>query len=360
MKRSQNSEIRNQKIETPPNPRAPAPTASKHLLASGFWLLVSCFLILNFCLNFNSAFAKSKKRVKTPQKVEQTEIKKEEPEPKISSDVTQALARGNLNEAAIELREQRTSAKSLYLLREVTRIVMYQTSKGKPKRSDAHQFYQNLGIAYHNLFLFLKANGYTQEKFANEAIKFYKKSRGSATPMHKQETDILMAALLISNGEDGKAEKIIKKVDMTKLGADFQTQEYLAAYYAAKGDAYDATEALKAAYRERPDVILTWLAVGDDFHIVKDDPRFVALLNEWNFKKSAKKLDFKLPPPTAPKLQFAEPAVQFRHPTAPQAQPHYKMSKKKIAYLKAHSKTHKKAATVKTSSNTKKTVSKKK
>ncbi len=299
-----------------------------HLNFQLLCVLIGFILILNP----QSAFAKSKvKKVKAAQ-VKQEQIKKEEPQKPISADVIDALARGNLNEAAIELREQPTTAKSLYLLREVTRIVMHETSKKHPKHSEAHQYYQNLGIAYHNLFLFLKANGITQEQFAENSVKFYKKAGGSATPQHKQETDLLMAAVFASNNEPDKADKVMKKVDLTKLGADFQTQEYLAAYYAARGDQDDAMESLKAAYRERPDVIMTWLAVGDDFYIIKDDPRFVALLSDWHFAKSSKQLNLKLPPPAAPKLQFAEPKVQFRHPTAPQAQPHYRLPKNKKSY----------------------------
>ena len=307
-------------------------TAKKtRLLASGFWLLASCFLILN--LNPESALAKSRTKKAKASPAKQEEIKKEA-DAKISQDVIDALARGSLNEAAIELREQPTSAKSLYLLREVTRVAMHESSKKRPKRSDAHQYYQNLGVAYHNLHLFLKTNGIEQEDFAKEALKFYKKSKGYATPMHKPEADILSAALLTSMGEEEKAASLMDKIDMAKLGVDFQTQEYLAAYYAAKGDAADAVISLKEAYRERPDVILTWLAVGDDFHMIEGDPQFVSLLNEWHFARSAKRLELRLPKPTVPKLSFAEPKVQFRHPTAPQAQPHYKAAKlKKKSYV---------------------------
>lgn len=336
-------QITNHKLQT----NHKSQTTNHKPLASGFLLLASCFLLLNLYSPSLLAKSKAKKAKAAPAKQEQ--VKKQGPQTPISPEVVEALAKGNLNEAAIELRDLRTSAKSLYLLREVTRIVMHETSKKRPKHSDAHQYYQNLGIAYHNLFLFLKANGYTQEKFVKEVLKFYKKAKGYATPQHKQETDILMAALLSSNGDEKKANELIGKIDMTKLGADFQTQEYLAAYYAAKGDPDDAIESLRAVYRERPDVVMTWLAVGDDFYLIKDDPRFAALLNEWHFEKSAKKLELKLPAPAAPKLQFAEPAVQFRHPTAPQAQPHYRISKKKVTIADTSSKKpHSKSKTKKT------------
>jgi tetratricopeptide (TPR) repeat protein len=312
-------------------------------------------------LGAGSALARSKKKARkaAPQKQEQKEEVKKEVDAKISQDVIDALARGSLNEAAIELRELPSSAKSLYLMREVTRIVMHDNSKRRPKGTDPHQFYQNLGVANHNIFLFLKSNEITNEDYFENAVKFYKKARGYATPQHKHETDILTAAVLVSNGENDKAEKIMAKIDKSKLGADFQTEEYLATYYAAKGDSDPAIEALRAAHKERPDIITTWLAVGDDFHLIKNDARFQALLNEWHLAKTSKQLELGLPKPTEPKLQFSEPAVQFRHPTAPQAQPHYKITKKKAVLAKANSKTGKKSAIKKTTSKSAKTPAKK-
>lgn len=326
------------------------------------YLMIAMAFCLMLTLGAGSALARSKKKARkpVPQKQEQTEVKKE-PEGKISQDVIDALARGSLNEAAIELRELPSSAKSLYLLREVTRVVMYENSKRRPKGTDPHQFFQNLGVSYHNLFLFMKANGIDQEDYFEEALKLYKKAKGPATPKHKIETDILMAALLTSHGDTEKADKIMAKVDRSKLGADFQTEEYLAVYYAAKGDVESSIETLRLAHEERPDVIATWLAVGDDFYLIKDDPQYQALLKEWHLKRTSRQLELGLPKHTEPKLQFSEPAVQFRHPTAPQAQPHYKMTKKKKAVLaKANTKGSKKAAAVKKSSKTKSQKTKKK
>lgn len=321
---------------------------------------VSFCLILALGAGQASARSKKKARKPAPQKQEQKEEVKNEADAKISADVVDALARGSLNEAAIELRELPSSAKSLYLLREVTRIVMYDNSKKRPKGTDPHQFYQNLGVANHNVFLFLKANGVSNEDYCDNAVKFYKRSRGYATPQHKYETDILTAAVLLSKGETDKAEKIMAKIDKSKLGADFQTEEYLATYYAAKGDSDSAIDALRAAHKERPDIITTWLAVGDDFHLIKNDPQFQAMLDDWHFARTSKRLELGLPKPAEPKLQFSEPAVQFRHPTAPQAQPHYKMTKKKKAVMaKASSKTGKRSAVKKATSKSAKTPAKK-
>ena len=195
------------------------------------YILLLAFLVFCFVAFQNTAFAKTKthgtakshkqktvahspvktkthKKESAIQKKEEPPAQKEEPAVQISQNVIDALAKDDLNEAVIALRDQPASPKSLYLLREATRIVMYETSKKHPKRSDAHQFYQNLGIAYHNLYLFLKANGQDQPLFVKQALKFYKKSKGSATPMHKREVDAVTAALLASNGEHEKADAI--------------------------------------------------------------------------------------------------------------------------------------------------------
>jgi len=333
------------------------------LSALSFKLLcffASCFLLLNLSPTTSLAKAKSRKAKITP--VSQEKYAQEHPRVRISQKTIDALVKGDLNEAVIELREQPTSPKSLYLLREVTRIVMHNSSKGRPRGSDPHQYYQNLGIAYHNLYLFLKANGYEQEDFAKNAIKFYNKAKSSATPMQKKELKVLMAALFVSNDEAKKADGLMKKIDINDPNINFQMYEYLATYHAAKKDSKEAIEALKAAYRERPDVILTWLAVGDDFYLIKDNPDFVAVLNDWHIARTTKQLELSKPSPASPKLKFAEPAVQFRHPTAPQAQPHYRIvkGKKKVVVVKSHTGSHSKTKkkTITTSKASKKKTSK--
>ncbi|MBI2092502.1 MAG: hypothetical protein HYT75_05890, partial [Deltaproteobacteria bacterium] len=156
------------------------------------------FLIAVFCcaLSFNSAATtkKSAKIVPSQQKTAATGHKKKRvrrlkyvspskeeltaeniplalPTP---DEAIKALSASDLDEAIRVLRPEPPSSRSLYLLREIQRIVLYNKNKKAPKL-DRHQFYQNIGVAYHNLFLFLKKHEITNENFYKMAIKFYKK-----------------------------------------------------------------------------------------------------------------------------------------------------------------------------------------
>jgi hypothetical protein len=269
---------------------------------------IICLLLTFFLPSTESAAKKKETTAKSdPPAVTVSEI---------SQDVVNFLEIGDLYQAVLLLREKPSSPKSSYLLNAATNILLSENHKTKPSRSEWHQYYENLAVAYHNLFLFLKARDRNQPAFFNEALNLYKKSKKNATSMHKQEIDILMAALYVSGGEYKKGEDIMKKFEKSQWGEHFPMQECIATYYAAQADVDQTITALKKAYTEKPGAVLTWLAVTDDFYLIRDDPRFVSLLNDWHLKQAEKNLILSLPKSELPKLVFADQQVQFKNPVA--------------------------------------------
>ncbi len=130
----------------------------------------------------------------------------------IPIEAVEALAKGNVDEATRMLRTESPSSRSLYLLAEMKRILDYEKDK-KPPKFERHEFYQNLGIAYHNLFLFLKRNGMTNKEFYKEALKFYKKAGKSRAYSEKYEAQLLTAALKAAR-DQGAEVALIKLSDL--------------------------------------------------------------------------------------------------------------------------------------------------
>ncbi|HPQ81103.1 MAG TPA: hypothetical protein PLZ86_05200 [bacterium] len=245
-------------------------------------------------------------------------------QPEIPKAIVDAIASGDLNGAIILMRDEKPNPKLLYLTREAARLTNFRLAK-KPARSEAHKFYQNAAISNHNLYLFLKTKGIEQKDYLNRAMDLYAKARRYATVLHKAECDLLKATLLAASGETEKAKKKFRKIDDETLRGDFESMEYLAAYHSAMGDVDGAISALDAAYRLNPDATLTWLAVGDDFANVADDPKFQSLMITWKAREASEKLTLSLPRPEKPHLQMTEDTGLFR----PQkALPRYKLKKK--------------------------------
>lgn len=241
----------------------------------------------------------------------------------VSQSVVDALASGDLNGALIAMREEKNTPKLLYLMREAARVAALDMGP-KPRKALAHKVYQNVAIGYHNLYLFLKSRGIDQKDYLREARRYYHKARGAATVLHKEECDLLEAALLAASGGVKKAQKIFSKVDETMMRGDFESMEYIAAYYAAMGDARSAIGALEGAYRLSPGATLTWLAVGDDFDGIRDDPRFQALMVSWRAKEAERRLVLSVPKTPKPRLQITDETGLF----APQkAMPRYVLKK---------------------------------
>lgn len=199
---------------------------------------------------------------------------------RIPDEAIQALAKNDLEETIRVLRPESPSSKLLYLLSAAQDIVKHEKEKKAP-RLDRHQFYQNLGIAYHNLFLFLKRHRITNETFYKEAVKFYKKSGRSLAISEKYEADILKAAIMASSGETAKAQALFARVDTSIIADDYTGMEYLATYYAAIGDIDNTVESLKEAHKLSPERISLWIVIGDDFQTIEDEPKFKSLTASW-------------------------------------------------------------------------------
>lgn len=269
----------------------------------------------------------------------------ENPPVEISNSVVDALAAGDLNGAIIAMREEKSSPKLLYLIREVTRLSNFETEE-KPDKAEAHKVYQNVAVSYHNLYLFLKSRGIEQNIFLEQAHKYYKKARNAGTLLHKVDCDVLDAAITAASGDIEKAKKRFSKIDEDLMRGDFESLEYLAAYRAATGDVDATIGVLREAYRLKPDSLLTWLAVGDDFYSIEEDPRFKELLISWKASEAEKKLSLSIPRASSPKLEVKDETGIFR----PQkAMPHYDLKKSKAK----NKETSKAKNKVKTKSRTK-------
>lgn len=201
----------------------------------------------------------------------------------ISEEVTNALAKNNIDEAIRVIRTEPPSSRSLNILRQMQLIIAFNKNKKIPK-IEKHKFCQNLGIAYHNLFLFLKRSNITNKEFYKNALKYYNKALDTLSHSEQSEVNLLIASLKASNGEIESAKKIFAKVDDSLIKDDSTTLEYLAAYYAAVGIEEKSVEALKKAYELNPEEIKTWVAIGDDFMNIEDTPKFKALVKSWKIK----------------------------------------------------------------------------
>lgn len=217
--------------------------------------------------------------------------------------IVKLLAEGSLKKAIFEMRDASPCSKISYLMQNTNRIVLHEIEK-KPSRSNEHVVYQNVAIAYHNLYLFLKTRGITQEDYLEKADSYYGKARRKGTHLHKAECDILRATLMAAGGNIEKARKKFEKIDEMMLRGDFESMEYLAAYYAAVRDLDGALTALKAAHEMDPKKTVAWLEVSDDFENLKDDPRYIAMKDSWRARNKKRDLVLSVPYCEEPRLEM--------------------------------------------------------
>lgn len=218
----------------------------------------------------------------------------------VSEEFTTALAGGDVGKAIRVLRMESASYKSLHLLREAQKIVEF--DKKEDRIIDKHQTYQNLAIAYHNLYLFLLKQGVEQKSFFKNALHFYKKSRASRSKFDQSETAVLMAGLFGVQGDINKAKRYFKKANSKILESSYRGAEYLALYYAAIGDVYQAVTYLKKTHLHNPDKTTLWVAIGDDFFKIEKEPVFLSLLDEWKIAKMRREPVLSVPRPSKPAL----------------------------------------------------------
>lgn len=275
-------------------------------------------------------------------------IYKNEPHlpPPVPSRVIHPLAQGNINGAILTIREEKLAPKLMYLLHAAEMIDKFMLGH-KPRKEDAHKAYQNVAIAYHNLYLFLKSYGIEQKDYLKNAHRYYRRAAKNGTIHHKADCDLLRAALAASAGDQKKAQKEFLKIDESIMRGDFESSEYLAAYYAATGEVPKAVAALESAYHLNKEALLTWLTVGDDFHAISDDESFKTFLTSLKAKDTTEKIALSRPKAVKPRLEVTDETGLFR----PQKDmPHYDLKKDK--------RPRKAKETAKNGSSSKKKVSK--
>lgn len=217
----------------------------------------------------------------------------------LSPDVLERFANGDITHAARGLLMEPASEKTLYLLRETQRIGEAKEQHGKPVKTAAHRFYLNLGVANHNLYLFVKGRQMAHSGYVKEALAAYKKARVTAPKEERAEVDLLVAALLAASGKEKPAQKMFRKIPIARFQDTFQGAAYLVTYYAAQRDIPHTTEALRKVYALNPRGTKSWLRVSDDLTELKDEPHVKELLDEWQIFAAptpAKKLSSKTTP----------------------------------------------------------------
>ena len=191
----------------------------------------------------------------------------------------QALKENNITAGVRSLRIEAHSPQTKYLLNEMKKIETAKTSD-KEIRNNYRELYHT-GIAYHNLYLFLRGEGITSEDFSKEAIKYYKRALKTKSPYRKNQISLTMAALYASDGNQKMSDKYFKKVNEAFFDDDFRKYLGYALYYASKNDTENAILNLEAAYNINEDYTKFWLGISDDFTNLYSNPLFQEKLKKW-------------------------------------------------------------------------------
>ncbi len=164
-----------------------------------------------------------------------------------------------------------------------------QTSRGWSRNvAIAHTY------AYHNLYLFLRAEGIEGARLKEAEIRADKVYRrwleGRKSPtedlrwpyvsfLYEVDRSDEVAPYLASTegwafGEEGPGFS-----DVGKMGYGFQM--LLAYFHCARGDFPLANHYLKAAYAQQPRATAKWVNQSDDFWMMRNDPEFLANFPEY-------------------------------------------------------------------------------
>ncbi len=242
----------------------------------------------------------------------------------ISQETIELISADDLNGAAARLTESPQGIRGQYIQGEISKILNMEAS-GKPSKSDAYNAYRRTATAYHNLYLFLLANGKNNDNFLDEAKKNYRKAGRAAKGMQKDQCKLLEAALVASSGDLKKASKLFEKVDQAATLGDFAAAEHAAAYNAASGNVDEAVRNLQTAYEIDPEKTSEWLSVSDDFFKIQNEPAFLEMLKGFTMEPKTE-MALSVPPSKKPALEVTEPSPFFMKGTN---LPKYKRTKRK-------------------------------
>lgn len=196
--------------------------------------------------------------------------------------VVALLAGGETDLAARRLYLEPATAQNLFLIREMQRIgEIKQGIRGFNKKD--HQEWLNLGIAYHNLYLMTNSYQRPNRKFLGQAMKAYHFASRRAEGLHRDEAELLRAALEMATGKVKPAQRRFeKKVNAALMNETFRGATYLATYYAAAGDVEKTVAALERAHTFDSNHFLPhWVAISFDFAGMRDEPAFEGLAARW-------------------------------------------------------------------------------
>lgn len=199
--------------------------------------------------------------------------------------VVALLAGGETDLAARRLYLEPATAQNLFLIREMQRIGEIKQGIRSFNKKD-HQEWLNLGIAYHNLYLMTKSYQRPNKKFLGQAMKAYNFASRRAEGLHRDEAELLRAALEMATGKVKPAQRRFeKKVHAELMNETFRGATYLATYYAAAGDVEKTLAALERAHTFDSNHFLPhWVAISFDFSGMRGEPAFQTLVQRWATK----------------------------------------------------------------------------
>ncbi|OQA61134.1 MAG: hypothetical protein BWY40_00678 [bacterium ADurb.Bin270] len=227
----------------------------------------------------------------------------------ISQETIELIAAGDLQGASVKLAESPHGMKVKYIQGEISKV-LYMEASGKPSKSNAYNAYRRAATAYHNLYLFLLAEGISSDKFLSEAKKNYTKASRVAKGMQKDQCKLLEAALFAASGDLKKASKIFEKVEQAATLGDFAAAEHAAAYNAALGNVDEAVRNLQRAYEIDPEKTSEWIFVSDDFFKIQNEPSFLEMLRKFAIEPK-NETTLSIPASKKPALEIAEPSPFF-------------------------------------------------
>lgn len=199
--------------------------------------------------------------------------------------VVALLAGGEVDLAARRLYLEPATAQNLFLIREMQRIGEIKQGIRSFNKKD-HQEWLNLGIAYHNLYLMTKSYQRPNKKFLGQAMKAYNFASRRAEGLHRDEAELLRAALEMATGKVKPAQRRFeKKVNAALMNETFRGATYLATYYAAANDVEKTVAALERAHTFDSNHFLPhWVAISYDFSGMRGEPAFQTLVQRWATK----------------------------------------------------------------------------
>ena len=251
----------------------------------------------------------------------------------VPNSVVQALASGDVLLALEAFHETPTNAKSRYLFHEILHAIkddVHQKNKtGKDSKFKLEQQIRRRGLAYHNLYLFLRTQDINEKSFLKKARGYYTHAARMGSELDHAKCQVLLATIFTFEDEHKRAEKQFAAVNSQLLAADAEMVSYVADYWAAREDLEQTLVALEYAHSLAPKQISASVEEGDDFFLVKSDPRFQELLKSWQqHRKTTPQHELNIPHSNTLTFDLPELGSQYRFSVATRAQKKTKLYKK--------------------------------